>query len=65
LGRSTVLPISAGSVCDRCIGARLLRFVTLAGNSCGTGEGDFSRGCRDGAVLRCAIGDDDNKSTTL
>ena len=41
--RSVSAPRSAGSVFERCIGARLLRLVTLAGKSSNTGDSDFSR----------------------
>jgi hypothetical protein len=40
-GRPILAPISDGRVCDRCIGARRLRLVTLDGSSGRTGEGDF------------------------
>jgi hypothetical protein len=65
-GRPIRAPISDGSVCDRCIGARLLRLVTLGGSSGRTGEGDFWRGGRGaGAGLFSAIGDEDSKSITF
>jgi len=45
-GRSNIVLVSAGSVLERWIGARLLRLVTLGGSSIGAGEDDFSRcGC--------------------
>jgi hypothetical protein len=40
--RSNIALVSAGSVFDRCIGARLLLFVTLGGSS-NIGDSDFSR----------------------
>lgn len=55
-GRSKTVLVSAGSVFERCIGARLLRFVMLGGNSPGIGDSDFSRYGWGGG--------EDNKSTT-
>ena len=56
---------SAGSVFERCIGARLLLFVTLAGKSSSTGVSDFSLNLDTGAgLLCCRTGDDESRSTT-
>ena len=41
--RPSKVHVSAGSVCERCIGARLFLFVTLEGSSSSTGDRDFSR----------------------
>lgn len=55
---------SAGSVFDRCIGARLLRFVTLAGRSSSTGVSDLSlRADTAGGLLCCCTGDEESRLT--
>lgn len=65
-GRSRMLPNSAGSVCDRSMGARLRLFVTLGGRSCIMGDGDFSRiGCGTGAGLLGATGDESKSITSI
>lgn len=64
--RPKLVPISAGRVFDRCIGARLLLLVTLGGRSTKAGDSDFSRSGRGtGAVLLCLTGDEDSKSITF
>jgi hypothetical protein len=63
LGRSEISPSCAGRVCDRCIGSRFFLFVTLAGSSGKTGEGDFlETGRGTGAALLCATGGEDSRS---
>jgi hypothetical protein len=50
---------------DRCIGSRLLLFVTLEDNSTIGGDGDFPRAGRaTGTTLFCFTGDEDSKSIT-
>ena len=56
----------AGSVFERCMGARLLRLVTLAGKSLSTGDGDFSRIVGMAAGLICSrTGDDESRSIVV
>jgi hypothetical protein len=56
----------AGSVFERCMGARLLRLVTLAGKSLSTGDGDFSRIMGMAAGLICSrTGDDESRSIVV
>lgn len=56
----------AGSVFERCMGARLLRLVTLAGKSLSTGEGDFSRVVDIAAGRICSrTGDDESRSIVV
>lgn len=61
-GRSKMVLVSAGSVLERCMGARLLRLVTLGGSSTDTGDKDFSRCSCGGASIRGFTGDGDDKS---
>jgi hypothetical protein len=63
LGRSYVSPSCAGRVCERCIGIRFFLFVTLAGKSGKTGEGEFLKaGLGTGATLLRATGGEDSRS---
>ena len=62
-GRSKIVLVSAGSVFERWIGARLLLFVTLGGSSSRTGDGDFSRSGRgSGVAVRGLAGGEDKRS---
>jgi hypothetical protein len=62
-GRSRIVLVSAGSVLERWIGARLLLFTTLGGRSSRAGDGDFSRSGRgSGVAVRGLIGGEDNRS---
>jgi hypothetical protein len=63
--RSKTVLLSAGSVFERCIGARLLLFVTLGGSSSSAGDNDFSSsGWIAGAATWALTSDEHSKSTT-
>lgn len=65
-GRSIPAVRSAGSVFARCIGARRLRFVTLAGSSSNTGASDLSRvGDITEGLLSCRTGEEDTRSISV
>jgi hypothetical protein len=56
----------AGNVFERCMGARLLRLVTLAGKSLSIGDGDFSQIVGMAAGLICSrTGDDESRSIVV
>lgn len=64
-GRSSVVLRLVGRVFERCMGALLLRFVTLAGRSSSTGGSEFSRtGTVTGGLLCCRTGEEDSRSIT-
>lgn len=64
--RPTSAARSVGSVFELCIGARRLRFVTLAGKSSNTGVSNLSLGGGiAGGLFCCRTGEEETKSTNV